>query len=116
MIAMELRSDKDDDLALHFTLLCEQRGLHVTFTYLEPVIRFIPPLIIGIAEVDVAIGIMDEVLTTLERGTSDIAKLYPQNAGGAASLRRARGMSPGRIVRGLWNNAPKDWVGRLRKT
>lgn len=119
MIGMELASDGPEeagDIALHFALLCEQRGLHVTFTYLEPVIRFIPPLIISTTEIDFAASIMDEVLTTLESGKSDIGKLYPSNEGGRSSLRRSQqGASPTRIIRGLWNNPPKDWMAKLRK-
>jgi 2,2-dialkylglycine decarboxylase (pyruvate) len=119
MIGMELGSDgaaEAGNLALHFALLCERRGLHVTFTYLEPVIRFIPPLIISKTEIDVAVGVMDDVLTTLESGKSDLTGLYPSNEGGSAALRRSQqGLSPIRIMRGLWNNPPKEWMGRLRK-
>src|SRR5262249_4542503 len=39
MIGMELRENEDsDNLAFHLTLLCERRGLHITFSYFEPVI------------------------------------------------------------------------------
>jgi 2,2-dialkylglycine decarboxylase (pyruvate) len=119
MTGMELSSDASSsgrDVALHFALLCEQRGLHVTFTYLEPVIRFIPPLIISKGEIDFAAGVMDDALGVLESGKSDMTKLFPSNAGGNAVLRGAQqGFSPSRIIRGLWNHPPRDWLGKFRK-
>jgi 2,2-dialkylglycine decarboxylase (pyruvate) len=119
MIGMELAADapaRGAEVALHFTLLCEQRGVHLTFTYLEPVIRFIPPLVLTHEDVDFAIGVMDEALTELESGRSDLTRLFPTNEGGLASFNRSRqAMTPSRFFRGLWNNAPKDWLRRLQR-
>jgi 2,2-dialkylglycine decarboxylase (pyruvate) len=119
MIAMELAPEsaaQSGALALRFALLCEQRGLHVTFTYLEPVIRFLPPLTLSKSDVDFASKVMDDVLTELESGRGDLSQLYPRNEAGNAALRRAEpGLSPARVVRGLWNNPPREWIARFRK-
>ena len=45
MIALELSesaADKSENLAFHLTMLCERRGMHITFSYYEPVIRSFP--------------------------------------------------------------------------
>jgi 2,2-dialkylglycine decarboxylase (pyruvate) len=114
MIAMELDADLSDT-AFKFALLCEQRGVHITYSYFEPVIRFIPPLIITESEVDTAIAVLDEVLAVLEKGPVDIEPLLPRNPRSGPLIRRAsRRFAPARMLRGLWNNPPKDWVAKLR--
>jgi 2,2-dialkylglycine decarboxylase (pyruvate) len=119
MIGMELAplgAGRAADLAMHFALLCEAKGVHITFTYLEPVIRFIPPLIIGKEEIDLAIRVIDEALGELESGSSDIATLYPKNAGARALLNHSKQrFSPARIVKGLWNHPPRDWMTKFNK-
>jgi 4-aminobutyrate aminotransferase-like enzyme len=115
MIGMELDADHVDT-AFKFALLCERRGVHVTYSYFEPVIRFIPPLVITKAEVDAAVAVLDEALSTLEKGEVDIGGLLPQNSRSGPLIRRAsRRFAPSRLLRGLWNNPPKEWVGKLRR-
>src|SRR5262249_10414718 len=69
MLGVELSSQhqNDDSLGFQMAMLCEQKGLHITYSYFEPVMRIIPPLIISKSEIDLAISIMNEALTILER-------------------------------------------------
>src|SRR5207237_8225385 len=82
MIGMELATEEGDSstLAFKMAMLCERKGLHVTFSYFEPVIRIIPPLIISSDEIDAAIEIMDEALWVLEKGAAKLSALFPENS------------------------------------
>jgi 4-aminobutyrate aminotransferase-like enzyme len=114
MIGMELAADRGDDLALRFALLCERRGVHVTYSYYEPVIRFIPPLVLAEAQVDEAITVMDEVLATLQAKSPNLQDLLPRNPrSGPFVARSVQGRTPGKIIRGLWNNSPRDWLAKF---
>jgi len=120
MIGMELAEEhvrRNPDLAFHLTLLCEQRGLHITFTYYEPVIRFIPPLIISRNEIDTAIGIVDEALGIIAQGKASAAELSPRNTRSGPFVRRMSGggLHPVRLARKMWTTSPEQWTGRLRR-
>jgi len=119
MIGMELSDEyvrQCPDLAFQLTMLCEQRGVHVTFTYYEPVIRFIPPLIISKDEIDMAVGILDEVLGVLEKGKANPRDLSPRNLRSGPFVRRmtSTGFHPIRMARKMWNTSPQQWAARLR--
>jgi 2,2-dialkylglycine decarboxylase (pyruvate) len=115
MIGMELNAD-DHDVALRLALLCEQRDVHLTYTYYEPVVRFIPPLVITTKEIDAGIAVLDDALGALEGGTAELSALLPRNVRSGPYLKHlSAGVSPMRLVRGLWNNAPKDWLNKLKK-
>lgn len=119
MIGMELSEEaarQRPELAFRLTMLCEQRGLHITFSYYEPVIRFIPPLIITREEVDAAIGILDEALDLLERGRENVVELSPRNVRSGPFVRRMTegGFHPLRRIRKVWSTSPQQWTARLR--
>ena len=55
MIGLELSPNENgENLAFELALLCERRGVHITYSYYEPVIRFIPPLVISKPEIEVS--------------------------------------------------------------
>ena len=116
MIAMELATGDGaaPDLALRFAMLCERRGVHITYTYYEPVIRFIPPLVISEKEIDEAIGVIDGVLSRLATDKGDLSDLLPKNHRSGPFVERSRqGLTPMKIIRGLWNNPPREWVAKF---
>ena len=118
MIGLELSNDVDPHLAFRLAMLCEQRGLHITFTYFEPVIRFIPPLILSKDDVDRATAILDECLPLAAKGSESIAQLAPQNERSGPLVRRMMQPSfdPVRAVRRMWRTSPEQWVEKLRKS
>jgi len=116
MIAMELATHEGSppDLGLEFAMMCERRGVHITYTYYEPVIRFIPPLVITEKEIDEAIAVIDDVLSALERDNGNLRDLLPKNHRSGPFVQRSRqGLTPMKIIRGLWNNPPREWVVRF---
>lgn len=119
MIGMELSEEaarRDANVAFHLALLCERRGLHFTFSYYEPVIRFIPPLVLSRKEIDIAIGILDEALGILARGTDDLASLLPRNPRSGPIIKRMSGrdFSPARFAKKVWRTSPQQWVEKLK--
>lgn len=120
MIGLELNADagadKSPGVALAVTLLCEERKVHLTFTYHEPVLRFIPPLVISRGEIDQALAVLDEVFGIVEREAVDIAALMPVNSRSGPYVKRGtQGFTPARVVRGLWNTPPREWMSKFRK-
>ena len=115
MIGIELAQDGPGagDLAFKAALLCEARGLHLTFTYHEPVLRIIPPLVIGKAEIDFALGVLDEVFARLVSG-ADLLDLIPRNARSGPFVKGMVRPSPAAFVRKLWNTSPHQWLGKIR--
>src|ERR1051325_5177250 len=81
MIGVELASDRPDSGRLGFitAMLCEKNGVHITYSYYEPVIRIIPPLIISKSEIDFAVSVIDDALTTVESDAADLNDLIPKN-------------------------------------
>jgi len=115
MIGMELLAEGSDidTLAFRMAMLCERMGLHITFSYFEPVIRIIPPLIISSKEIDLAVGILDEALRALENGSGKLSDLLPQNC---RSGPFTRGMVSGSALslRRMWHTSPQQWVNKLK--
>jgi 4-aminobutyrate aminotransferase-like enzyme len=116
MIGMELSaSGESDNLAFHLALLCERQGLHITFTYYEPVIRFIPPLILTESEVDQAIAILDDALTVLEKQSSRFADVLPENSRSGPFIKTmVSGASPAALLRKVWRTSPQQWARKVQ--
>ncbi len=119
MIGLELSDQSQPggkgNVAFKMTMLCEQRGLHITYSYFEPVLRFIPPLIISRKEVDEAINIIDDALGILEKGSADFSKLTTQNKRSGPFIKRMNeGFSPVRFLGKVWDTSPKQWVEKLK--
>jgi 2,2-dialkylglycine decarboxylase (pyruvate) len=115
MIGVELAQEipGGGDPAFKAALLCEARGLHLTFSYHEPVLRIIPPLVIGKAEIDFALRVLDEVFTRLSSGV-DILDLIPRNVRSGPFVKGMVHTSPAAFVRKLWNTSPHQWLGKIR--
>jgi 2,2-dialkylglycine decarboxylase (pyruvate) len=116
MIGVELASEKGGGGELAFTaaMLCERKGVHLTFSYFEPVLRIIPPLIISRAEIDFALQVLDDVLRTLEAGDADLLRLIPQNSVSGALVRGTIKSSPAALLRKMWVTSPRQWVNKLK--
>jgi 2,2-dialkylglycine decarboxylase (pyruvate) len=118
MIGLELSSGEDHrkQLAFELALLCERRGVHVTFSYYEPVIRFIPPLVISKREIDEAIGVLDEALGILRAGRQDLADLIPRNPRSGPFIGRliSKRLSPLKLMGKMWRTSPQQWVEKLK--
>jgi 4-aminobutyrate aminotransferase-like enzyme len=119
MIGLELSDQSEpggkSNVAFRMMMLCEGKGLHITYSYFEPVIRFIPPLIISRKEVDEAIVIIDDVLNILERGSADFSKLTTQNRRSGPFIKRMNeGFSLVRLLRKMRDTTPKQWMKKLK--
>jgi hypothetical protein len=114
MIGVELDAAAGGDVAFKAAMLCERRGVHLTFSYFEPVLRIIPPLVITTAEIDLAVSVLDEVLTALEAGGVDLLAIIPQNSRSGAFVRNMLRPSPVALARKIWNTSPRQWMRKLR--
>jgi 2,2-dialkylglycine decarboxylase (pyruvate) len=115
MIGVELAPGADDNGATAFkaALLCEQRGVHLTFSYYEPVLRIIPPLVITPREIDFALSVLDDALGALARGV-DVMDLVPRNVRSGPFVRSMMRTTPTAFVKKLWNTSPHQWLRKIR--
>jgi 2,2-dialkylglycine decarboxylase (pyruvate) len=122
MIGLELSDrfqlERGINLGLTLAMLCELKGLHITFSYYEPVVRFIPPLIISKEEIDVAIVVLDEALDIIEKSSENLSGLLPQNPRSGPFLKRMmkEGFSPIMLIHKMWNTSPRQWVDKIKRT
>jgi 2,2-dialkylglycine decarboxylase (pyruvate) len=115
MLGMELiEQQPEDTVAFLMTLLCERRGLHLTFSYFEPVMRFIPPLIITKSDIDLAVSIMDDVLTIIEKGEAKLQDVLPQNGRSGPFIKGMVGpTSAAVLLRKLWKTSPQELLNKI---
>jgi 2,2-dialkylglycine decarboxylase (pyruvate) len=116
MIGVELDSEGRNAGEVAFTaaMLCERRGVHLTFSYFEPVLRIIPPLILAKEDVDFALSVLDDSLTEMEAGTADLLQLIPQNCVSGPFVRGMMRPSRTAMLRRMWTTTPKQWVAKLK--
>jgi 2,2-dialkylglycine decarboxylase (pyruvate) len=116
MIGIELTSGgpNDDDLAFKAAMLCERDGVHLTFSYFEPVLRIIPPLVISQAEVDLSISVIDNVMTTLEAGPVKTTDLMPRNCASGDFVKAMMKPSAAAMLRRMWTTSPRQWIHKLK--
>jgi 2,2-dialkylglycine decarboxylase (pyruvate) len=118
MIGLELSGAEHEGrpLAFEFAMLCERRGVHLTFSYYEPVIRFIPPLVISRSDIDHAIAVLDEALDVMRAGAHDLTDLIPRNERSGPYVRQMTNsaISPLKLVRKMWRTSPEQWVQKLK--
>jgi 2,2-dialkylglycine decarboxylase (pyruvate) len=116
MIGIELSPDSDEagDAAFKAALLCERRGLHITFSYFEPVLRIIPPLIITNSEIDLAVSILDDALTELETGNVRLTDIIPQNCRSSDFIKGMVKTSGAAFLRKVWRTSPQQWLNKVR--
>lgn len=118
MIGLEVSPAEDQGrpVAFELAMLCERRGVHLTFSYYEPVIRFIPPLVISKSEIDKAISVLDESLDVLRASGQTLAEILPRNARSGPLVQRMLSSrnSPVKLMRKMWRTSPQQWVHKLR--
>jgi len=122
MLGMEIVEDAASrrsaaELTLTIVALCKQKGVHLTYTYFEPVLRIIPPLIITRKEVDFAISVLDEALTETMRKDLSLENMLPKNRFSRAYIETQRGKwSVGRMISKLYETSPERWVKKISET
>ena len=101
MIGIELSPelDKAGDLAFKVAMICERKALHITYSYFEPVLRIIPPLVITASEIDLAISILDDALTVLESDGVRLMEIIPQNCRSGEFIKGMVKTSPSRAAK-----------------
>jgi 2,2-dialkylglycine decarboxylase (pyruvate) len=120
MIGLEL-SDRMEpkrtrNIAFEMALLCERRGLHITYSYYEPVMRIIPPLIISYQEIDAAVHVIDDALTTLEKEPQHLSSVGPQNVRSGPYIKQMNNsFSATKLLHKMWRTSPQQWLGRFKK-
>jgi 2,2-dialkylglycine decarboxylase (pyruvate) len=117
MIGVELLPGEGQDpgsLAFQTAMLCERRGVHITYSYYEPVMRIIPPLIISKEEIDFAVSIMDEAMSIVERGGIRLADIVPRNHKSGPFTSRMFKASPAELLKKVWNTSPQQWMKKVR--
>jgi 2,2-dialkylglycine decarboxylase (pyruvate) len=117
MLGMEISNGEDpaDELCMLIVALCESRGVHLTYTYFEPVIRFLPPLTITRQEIDLAIAVLNDAIATALKGDVSLDDLLASNPYSRSFIERLRGRKTLRnIVSRLYETSPKQWLQRIR--
>jgi 2,2-dialkylglycine decarboxylase (pyruvate) len=116
MIGIELSSDRPDSATLAFqtAMLCEQRGVHITYSYFEPVMRIIPPLVISRNEIDLAISVLDQVFNIVKQGQVTLSDIVPKNSRSGPLVRGMMKPSPTALLMNMWNTSPHQWLQKIR--
>ena len=119
MIGMEfggVQDDSEHELCALIVALCEARGIHLTYTYFEPVIRFLPALTISRQEIDLAVTVLDESISAALKGDVTLESLMPCNRYSRSFVERSRARKTlGGIASRLYETSPKYWVRKLRE-
>ena len=80
MLGLELGyGEADRNLCMLIAGLCEQKGVHLTYSYFEPVLRFLPALTITQQEIDQAIAVLDCAIATAQAGEVSLDSLFAIN-------------------------------------
>lgn len=119
MIGAEIGNFPDEsvhELAMLIVALCERQGVHMTYSYYEPVLRFLPPLTITKPEIDRAIHTLDESITEAVKGKTAIEDLLPTNPYSRAFIEKLSGKrSLKRMASVLFETSPKYWLQKTRE-
>jgi 2,2-dialkylglycine decarboxylase (pyruvate) len=119
MIGIEIGDVADQsgkELCALVVALCEARGVHLTYTYFEPVIRIIPALTITRQEMDKAVSVLDESFGIALKGGVTMDSLMPSNRYSRAFVDRMRNKKTLRgIATRLFETSPKYWIKKLRE-
>jgi 2,2-dialkylglycine decarboxylase (pyruvate) len=117
MIGIEIGDVADQsgqELCALVVALCEARGVHLTYTYFEPVIRIIPALTITWEEIDKAISVLDESLGIALKGDVTMDSLMPSNRYSRTVVERMQGKRTlKQIATRLLETSPKYWIKKL---
>lgn len=112
-----LPDGSEHELCMLIVALCESRGLHLTYSYFEPVLRFIPPLTITKQEIDTAIAVLDESIAQALRGDKHIEDLLPSNAYSRAFIEKLSGKKTlKRLASIFYETSPRYWLSKARRS
>jgi 2,2-dialkylglycine decarboxylase (pyruvate) len=118
MIGMEISNGDgaNNELCMLIVALCESRGVHLTYTYFEPVIRFLPPLTISRQEIDLAVSVLDEAITTALKRDTSVDRLLASNPYSRSFIERLRGRKTLRnIASRVYETSPKQWLQKIKE-
>jgi 2,2-dialkylglycine decarboxylase (pyruvate) len=119
MLGMEIGNypkGSEHELCNLIVTLCENRGVHLTYTYYEPVIRFIPPLTLSKAEVDIAISVLDESIATAIEGNVSIESVMPGNPFSRKFIESTRARKTfKRVATRLFETSPQYWLQKVKE-
>lgn len=117
MIGMEIGNaprGSEHELCALIVALCGARGVHLTYTYFEPVIRFLPALTISRKEIDLAVSILDESIDTALKGEVKMESLMPSNRYSRNFIEERRNKKTlKRIASRFYQTSPKYWIKKL---
>jgi 2,2-dialkylglycine decarboxylase (pyruvate) len=122
MLGMEINSDgsgmrNSAQVTMAIVALCKEKGVHLTYTYFEPVLRIIPPLIITPKEVDFAVSVLDEALTEAMKKDISVENMLPKNRFSRGYINNHTGKwAFGRLISKLYETSPERWVKKISET
>jgi 2,2-dialkylglycine decarboxylase (pyruvate) len=120
MIGVELGPTPEQPLpgaaGLLMILLCRRRGVHITTTYFEPILRIMPPLVISREQIDFAISVLDASFKDILENNFAEKDLLPVNPYSRRFLQRLIGKKDLRdFFDKAWHEPPKYWADKLRR-
>jgi 4-aminobutyrate aminotransferase len=118
MIGMEISNGDgaNNELCMLIVALCESRGVHLTYTYFEPVIRFLPALTISREEIDLALSVLDYAISTALKGNISVDGLLASNPYSRSFIERLRGRKTLRnIASRVYETSPKQWLQKIKE-
>jgi 2,2-dialkylglycine decarboxylase (pyruvate) len=115
MIGMELAQDgNENELCMLIVALCEREGVHLTYSYFEPVLRFIPALTITQQQIDRAINVLDGAIATAVQGRASLDTLLASNPYSKDFIEKlTRKNTLKRLAARLFETSPKYWVQKM---
>jgi 4-aminobutyrate aminotransferase-like enzyme len=104
------------ELAMLVVGLCKQRGVHMTYTYFEPVLRFLPPLTITTAQIDFAVSVLDESLGIALKREVSLGDVIPKNPFTRKYVDKLTGKNTvSKIASRLYETSPSYWIKKLNE-
>src|SRR4029077_11005417 len=119
MLGMEIcvdsgNNDEAYNLGMLITALCERRRVHLTYTYFEPVLRFLPPLTITREQIDRAVCVLDEAICEALRKDVSLNDLLPRNPYTRSFAQKSSGKTNlKRTFTRLYETSPQYWVKKI---
>src|SRR5579863_4927463 len=113
----KIDNDSEHELCMLIVALCESRGVHLTYSYFEPVLRFLPALTITKPEIDRAIAALDESIAQALNGSVSIDDLMPSNPYSRAFIERLSAKKTvKRLASLLYETSPRYWLSKVRES
>jgi 2,2-dialkylglycine decarboxylase (pyruvate) len=120
MIGVELNDSSEANIPkvpeILMVQLCLKRGVHLSTTYFEPVLRIMPPLVISRSDIDFAVSALDDSFRDLMEQNYSTEELLPKNTYSRRFMERLQGKRDvSDVISKLWNTPPRFWMEKLRK-